>query len=774
MGCTMCTMVGATEVPPEPSPAKPQDLGLTEGVVEMMLRARRHGIFNDGAGDDADALDTADVVLELEEDDRALALDVLATNVLFSCLEPAQLEALASSMHMLLVAAGDAVYCEGDIGDTFYIIKQGKFDVLRDSDHVRTLVRGQCFGELALLYSCPRTETVMARDFAGVICLRAPRFRAIVAQHAVGSHATSKDALAKVPLLQSLTERQFDTVADAVHTLHFHQGDVIVRKGEPGNILYMLQTGTVVCTDIGAGALDDVELAEGDYFGERALIMDEPRAATVFAKTDVTVMALSREVFTQVLGPLQELIQHNLVMRALQSVPLLKDLSDADKEELLAKTPLRAFAAGDEILRQGDIGDDFFLLVAGQVHVTQSFDKKPSLHVATLSSGDYFGETAVLQDTPASRNATVTCATAVECLVFNRALYASVLAPMRTLLSQQQDARKQASLDKVFAASVTKKSLKRIKVLGIGSFGLVYIAQHEPSGRFVAVKEMYKARLEKARQVSHVTSEKQLLSSLSHPFILKYYTALNERKKVYIVTEALLGGELFQRIVSPAGVPTPLPMASARFYAACVVRALKYLHSRCVAYRDLKPENILLDSLGYAKIVDFGFAKKLLQKTYTLCGTPEYLAPEIVTGVGHGVAVDNWALGILIYEMVVGDSPFADSREDHLSICRAILAGHVSFKPDADPTWKSLVLALLTRDPTKRLACFARTQSVDTHEWFTGVDWDSLLAQHLEAPWTPGIQADDDVHCFSEVPEDELVALKEWDLVAPEKDWSGF
>jgi serine/threonine protein kinase len=152
-------------------------------------------------------------------------------------------------------------------------------------------------------------------------------------------------------------------------------------------------------------------------------------------------------------------------------------------------------------------------------------------------------------------------------------------------------------------------------------------------------------------------------------FILKYYVGYQDPKKLYIVTETLLGGELFQRIVNSAGVPTPLPMSHARFYAACVVQALKYLHTRNVAYRDLKPENMyarertpsfpphtrfrsLLNAHGYAKVVDFGFAKKLQVKTYTLCGTPEYLAPEIVLGVGHGCMVDNWALGILIYEMV--------------------------------------------------------------------------------------------------------------------------
>ncbi|OQS05145.1 phosphatidylinositol-4-phosphate-5-kinase (PIPK-D1/GPCR-PIPK) [Thraustotheca clavata] len=766
MGCTMCTMVNALEegvhqVHDRSRKESDVPTGLTEGVVEMMLRERRCGIFNDR--DSEHDLGPEEEIGLLMDDDIDLIMSALRNNVLFSCLEESQLETIAQSMGTLEFASGNIVYNQGDTGNAFYVVKYGKFNVVVENEHARSFCSGDAFGELGLLYKCVRAETVKSREHGALFCLRARTFRDIVVKHALGTLATSKEALRKVSLLQNLTEEQFDVVADSVHTLHFHQGDTIVRKGDPGNILYMIQVGTVVCTDIGAGALDDVELNEGSYFGERALIKDEPRAATVYAKTDVTLMALGRDVFTQVLGPLQELIKYNLMMRLVQSVPLFKDFTDAEKQELVEKAPLKTYNTGDIILHQGDISDDFFIIVSGQVEVSQSVGNQSPVVVATLASGDYFGEKAALQDNPTPRNATITCSSSVECFVLNHELFESVLGQVRTLLSQQLDTRNQASLDKIFAASITKSSLHRAKILGIGSFGLVYVARHDLTGRFVAVKEMYKARLEKAKQMAHVTSEKQLLSSLCHPFILKFYTALNEDTKIYIVTEALLGGELFQRIVSSSGVPTPLPMTHARFYAACVVQALTYLHSRNVAYRDLKPENILLDAQGYAKLVDFGFAKKLHHKTYTLCGTPEYLAPEIVLGVGHSCFVDNWALGILIYEMVMGDSPFADGRDDHLAICRAILSNDIKFKATADPEWKSLVKSLLVRDPNNRLCCYSRGQSVQSHSWFKDFDWDSLLNQSLQVPWQPDIKAEDDARWFSTVQQDELAALEEWE-----------
>ncbi|ETV75507.1 AGC/PKA protein kinase, variant 1 [Aphanomyces astaci] len=793
MGCTLCTMVGdpAAGVPSATLPERQTDLerveaqarvqsgvtSVTEGVVELMLRGRRHGIFNDDTEDGTTVLDAGDVTVDvpstLSMEDNLLIVESLRANELFSCLEPPHLEVLAKRMTVLRVHGGDIVYTQGDMGDTLYIIKSGHFDVTTNDDRMRALVVGNSFGELGLLYKCIRTETVGLSDEGGnygdLFCLKGRTFREIVAKVSAGSLNISKDALRKVPLLQSLTESQFDTVAGAVRALQFREGDIIVRKGEPGNVLYMIQAGTVVCTDI--GALDDIELHDGEYFGERALMKDEPRAATVYAKTGVHVMALDREVFTSVLGPLQELIKHNLMMRSVQSIPLLKDLSELQKQQLIDQTPLIPYTANQTILTEGAFGNDFYIVVSGQVNVTQAIDDRV-VHLNTLSSGDYFGEQAALQEVPARRNASVTAATAVECLVIDHALFQSIRKPIQTALESNIDARNQMSQDKIFAASISISTLERTKVLGIGSFGLVYIAKHVPTGRFVAVKEMYKARLETSKQMGHVLAEKDLLSSFHHPFILKYLVALQEERKVYIVTESLLGGELFQRIVNPAGVPTPLPMDSARFYAGCVVKALKYLHTRNVAYRDLKPENILLDSHGYAKIVDFGFAKKLTQKTYTLCGTPEYLAPEIVMGIGHGFMVDNWALGILIYEMVVGDSPFADIKDDHMTICRSILRGKVEFRKDADPEWRRLVEGLLTREPTKRMSCLAG--AVESHPWFNGFAWDDLLAQKMPAPWTPNVVAGDDVRWFSPVDTDELTELKEWDSVSPEKDWSEF
>nr|XP_053641429.1 cAMP-dependent protein kinase catalytic subunit 3-like [Cherax quadricarinatus] len=178
---------------------------------------------------------------------------------------------------------------------------------------------------------------------------------------------------------------------------------------------------------------------------------------------------------------------------------------------------------------------------------------------------------------------------------------------------------------------------------------------------------------------------------------IHWYWHHRDDRFLYMLFEYVCGGELFAYLRN-AG---KFPMTTASFYASEIVSALEYLHSLSVVYRDLKPENLLLDKDGHLKITDFGFAKKLTDRTWTLCGTPEYLAPEIIQSKGHNKAVDWWALGILIYEMLAGYPPFFD--DNPFGIYEKILGGRVEWPRHLDTSAKDLVKKLLTQDRTKRL-----------------------------------------------------------------------
>lgn len=221
---------------------------------------------------------------------------------------------------------------------------------------------------------------------------------------------------------------------------------------------------------------------------------------------------------------------------------------------------------------------------------------------------------------------------------------------------------------------------------------------------------------------------------------------------LYFLSEFVIGGELFKRLRGAGLFPNDVAL----FYAAEVVCVFAYLHSRNIAYRDLKPENILIDLNGHIKLVDFGFAKIITDKTHTLCGTPEYLAPETIEHKGHNQGVDWWALGIFIYEMLSGSPPFYD--DNPYNLYQKILQCQYSFPPHFQPEAVDLISQLLDVDRMRRLGVrVTSTQggsnAVMTHPWFRGVDFASVERRDIPAPWFPEVASEDDTSNYDEYPD---------------------
>jgi protein kinase X len=221
---------------------------------------------------------------------------------------------------------------------------------------------------------------------------------------------------------------------------------------------------------------------------------------------------------------------------------------------------------------------------------------------------------------------------------------------------------------------------------------------------------------------------------------------------LYMLLEYVPGGELFSYLRNAHKFEND----KALFYATEITSALASMHEKDIIYRDMKPENVLIDQGGHVKLTDFGFAKKVKDRTWTLCGTPEYLAPEIIQSKGHGKAVDWWSLGILIYEMLAGFPPFFD--ENPFDIYRKILEGRLEFPRHFEAHARDLIKKLLIADRTKRLGCLRRgTKDVMEHKWFSsrGFTWEDVYKKKLVPPFVPIVSHAGDHQNFEDFDEDE-------------------
>lgn len=304
------------------------------------------------------------------------------------------------------------------------------------------------------------------------------------------------------------------------------------------------------------------------------------------------------------------------------------------------------------------------------------------------------------------------------------------------------------ALTKAEVATWRLADLEMRETIGTGSFGRVRLVKHKQSAKYCALKILKKQEILRMKQVEHVLAEACLLQEIDHPFIVNLLKGFMDDDRLYLLLEYVVGGELFSHLRKAGKFPGEV----ARFYSAEVVLAFEYLHSKDIAYRDLKPENLLIDRDGNVKITDFGFAKKVTDRTFTLCGTPEYLAPEIIQSKGHDRAVDWWALGILLYEMLVGYPPFYD--ESPYKIYEKILEGKIKFPNWVDSKAKEMIRGLLVLDRTKRLGSLKRgVQDIKRHQYYAGVDWDALLGKKITAPITVRPRRDGDTHYFDKYAE---------------------
>ncbi|NXG91402.1 KGP2 kinase, partial [Stercorarius parasiticus] len=587
------------------------------------------------------------------------------------------------------------------------------------------------------------------------------------------------DALNKNQFLKRLEPHQIRDMVECMYERTFQQGSYVIRQGEPGNHIFVLKEGSLEVFQQNK-LLSSIPVWTA--FGELAILYNCTRTASVKAITNVKTWALDREVFQNIMRVTAQTRQEQY-RNFLRSVSLLKNLPEDKLTKIMDCLEVEYYDKGDYIIREGEEGNTFFIIAKGKVIVTQSTadHSQPQL-IKNLHKGDYFGEKALISDDVRSANV-IADEYNMECLVINRETFNQTVGTYEELQTYLEgyvanlaraDEKRHAK-GRSFCGQLTKEvslemielkekvaqfspspfqNLEVVTTLGVGGFGRVELVKVKNENTAFAMKCIKKKHVVDTKQQEHIYSEKKILEQICSPFIVKLYRTFKDSKYVYMLLEACLGGELWSLLRDRGSFDE----ATTKFCVGCVTEAFDYLHHVGIIYRDLKPENLILDAEGYIKLVDFGFAKKIGsgQKTWTFCGTPEYVAPEVILSKGHDFSVDFWSLGILVYELLTGSPPF--SGADQMMTYNLILKGieKLDFPKIVTRRPEDLIRRLCRQNPTERLGNLRNgINDIKKHRWLSGFNWDGLKVRKLTSPLKRELSGPTDYSYFDSYPPEE-------------------
>ena len=330
----------------------------------------------------------------------------------------------------------------------------------------------------------------------------------------------------------------------------------------------------------------------------------------------------------------------------------------------------------------------------------------------------------------------------------------------KKLLGSEQDPTTVSELidkqeDNPLGIKLSYSDFDKLKVLGKGSFGEVLLVRLKANNKFYAMKILTKKKVKLRHQEAHTKAERDLMVRINCPFIVNIKFAFQDNIKLYIITEFMQGGEMFFHLHKEKRFSNE----KTRFYIIEIILAIEFLHKNKMLYRDLKPENIMVDSNGHIKLTDFGLSKmvkKQKDKAFTICGTPQYLAPEILSDDGYDSTVDWWSLGCVMYEMLVGKAPFRIPKGSYLTA--ELYKKKITIPEFVTEEAKDLISSLLVPNPKKRLGYGPDgAKKIKEHEYFSGINWEDAWNKKLEPPFVPILKSETDLTYFDKMFTEEKI-----------------
>lgn len=639
---------------------------------------------------------------------------------MFDGLSLQQKSLLSETMQLEVCHAGNRVITAGETARALYFVKKGELSVYSGASVNAAgkvsggrleskLTSGDYFGQHAVIFSETHSLTVVADQQCELYSLGIENLREVLGDDLaeVLEQSFILQGLKKSPVMSQFSSTQQRKIVQVMDRKKYSAGQVITEG---------LRFALVVDGDIsGITGSKTTKYQRGDWFEDDTMMQEDednkdpslklspssvdlqnkapktltagPQGAKLATLTKDGLGKALKELGIAAIGNSEQAMDYTRKMLLVKKVSIFRHLAQQQTNDLVRNFVLQKYKKGAAVITQGEMGTSLFVIQSGECQVLIGGVVK-----RTLSKNHYFGDRALLFDEP--RSATIVVSS-------NKAeLWSIDKANFIPLMGGKMKEELEHRI-RLQDTNVSLKDLKHVKIVGSGAAGVVRLVQHIKTGTRYALKRVKK---DNGKIPEEVIRECDLLAANDHPFVMCLVKRFETTTSVYMLTELITGGELHAAIRK---VPSVLSRPQAQFYTGSLVLVLESLQDRNIVYRDLKPENVMLDAQGYLKLIDFGIAKKLEEgksRTFTMIGTPHYMAPEVMRGHGYGTEVDIWSLGVMLFEFVCGYLPFADELDDPTEVCTAVLREQFNFPTTyRDQPGRQLMQGMLTRPAKKRL-----------------------------------------------------------------------
>uniref|UniRef100_A0A7S0SWA7 cGMP-dependent protein kinase n=1 Tax=Chromulina nebulosa TaxID=96789 RepID=A0A7S0SWA7_9STRA len=654
-----------------------------------------------------------------------------------------KLQMLIRGMQREEVKEGYLLIIEGESGSKLYVVQEGELQVSINGEVIRQMGKGTMLGELALLYDAPRSATVKCITDCVLWTLRRDIFKRIQAISSTTHELERSRGLINSPDLAVLSAIDLSRLVGSLQPRHNFSNEKIYTENSLTNQILLIERGTAsvyTTKDLTNCSKEEIDKSLCIFRPRNMSDNITTRPPEKFRSGSISV-DISLGTYVCDVGPgcllgIAALRSKAGFIDGWKWVNNNSSMKSPSKRQLISGAECQfTVIANDNVYYHYFTVEAFENLFGSINHIL-----KPN-HNNKLIRSSSSSTTA-----QSSNNNTNT----------------------NNIKSDNKSNNKENREIKFDSIKFKMKC-----ILGTGSFGVVLMGEYKPDkdskSQIYALKCLSKVAVVETGQLRHVLDERKILALMDSQFVLKLYGVYQTPHQLVMVTEALEYGDLWGIIYEtpPYCDNGGLDKQLTTFYTASLVLALDHIHRAGVVYRDLKPENIMLDSKGYIRVIDFGFAKKVpyskidangeekvFSKTYTLCGTPEYLSPELIFNLGHDQASDLWALGVLVHEMFLGVTPFVPKRADNVTELFTNIAlvkkNGLQLSPQLDeragnPDARSLISLLLAPEPSERYGVqggFPR--SILTNPFFNKLNIDSLEKGTLVPDFIPQIMLDRD------------------------------